>query len=96
MGWIISAVVAMGSFLAWFTSITIKTQLGDFKDSLRKEFGERFLDATLAAAKLEPMQRDITMLREKINQVEVYAHDSAHELRNQMQTIRLEKEKGPN
>lgn len=91
MGWIISAVVAMGSFLAWFTSITIKTQLGDFKDSLRKEFGERFLDATLAAAKLEPMQRDIAMMRDKINQVEVYAHDCSHELRNQIQALRLEK-----
>jgi hypothetical protein len=89
MGWIIAAIGLMGTFLGWYTKVTISTALGEFKDGLRKEFGERFLDATLAAAKLEPMQRDIAQLHERINSVEDYAHTRTHDLANKIQECEL-------
>lgn len=85
MGWIIAAIIGMGTFLAWFTNISIKTQLGDFKDSLRDEFGKRFLDATLAAAKLDPMQKTIDHHTGWIQQVE----DSADVLRDEIRKCKV-------
>lgn len=89
MGWIIAAIGLMGGFLGWYTKITIANALGEFRDLIRKEFGERFLDASLATAKLEPMQRDIADLRQKVNQVEDYAHKRYHDLANEIQECRL-------
>ncbi len=94
MGWIISAIGLMGAFLGWYTNITINSALSSFKDSLRKEFGERFLDATLAAAKLEPMQREISDLRAKLVVIEDYAHKSRHDLANEVQELMLKLERG--
>lgn len=89
MGWVISAIVAMGTFLAWFTNVTIKTQLSDFKDAIRKEFGERFLDAGSTTQNLDRMKRDIENLDKMINKVEDYTHKSYHELRNDIQALKL-------
>jgi len=93
MGWIIGAIGLMGGFLAWYQKITIAAALGEFKDSLREEFGKRFLDATLAAAKLDPMTREIGELRAKIVQVEDYAHTRYHDLSSEVQKCLLQIER---
>lgn len=89
MGWVIAAIGLMGGFLGWYTKITISSALSEFKDGLRKEFGDRFMDATLAAAKLAPMDRDIADVRQKVLQVEDYAHKRYHDLSNEIQACRL-------
>jgi len=96
MGWIIGAIGLMGGFLAWYQKITIAAALSDFKDSLREEFGKRFLDATLAAAKLDPMTKEIAELRAKIVLVEDYAHTRYHDLSNDVQKCLLAMERREN
>lgn len=94
MGWIIAAIGLMGGMLGWYTRIVISSALSEFKEGLRKEFGDRFLDATLAAAKLAPMERDIADVRAKLIVVEDYAHKTRHDLANEVQELMLKVERG--
>lgn len=89
MGWIIGAIGLMGGLLGWYTNITINSALSVFKDALRKEFGERFLDAALASSERASMQREIVDLRQKLVQVEDYAHTRYHDLSGEVQKCML-------
>lgn len=93
MGWLVAAIGVMGAFFSWFVRSTIKNELSDFRQSLTKEFGERFLDTNLATARMEPMQRDILALRDRLNQVEEYTHKRYHDLSGDIQKCFLSIEK---
>ena len=89
MGWIIAAIGMMGGFLGWYQTITIRSALADFKESIRTEFGARFLDATLAAAKLEPMLKDISHLTDRLNGIEEYMHKRNQEMSSDIQECKM-------
>ena len=89
MGWIIAAIGLMGGLLGWYTKITIGTALSEFRELIRDEFGKRFMDATLATAKLDPLQKELDGLAEWIKSVDEYAHRRCHELSNEIQEIKL-------
>ena len=92
MGWIIAAIGLMGGLLGWYTKITIGSALSEFREGIRDEFGKRFMDAALAAAKLEPIEREISHLKEWIKSVDEYTHRRSHEVANDIQKLRLEME----
>lgn len=70
MGWVISAIVAASGFLAWFVKVTMANQLADFREGIRKEFGEQFLNAKLADAKMTGMIVDIERIDQRVDAAE--------------------------
>lgn len=65
-------------WLSWTVNTNMRMLLSDFKEKLTAEFGDRFQDSKLAAARMEPLLKEMTDLRAKINAVEDYAHRWRH------------------
>lgn len=70
MGWIIAAIGLMGGLLGWYNKITIENALAVFREGLRKEFKDQFMNAELAEEKLKPIHQNISNLENWIRTVE--------------------------
>jgi hypothetical protein len=89
MGWIISAIVAMSGFLAWFTRVTIANALSDWGDKFRREFKDQFADAGQAKIRMDTLQGDIDRISKRVDKVEDYAHERTHQLSNEVHQMQI-------
>jgi len=62
----------------------LHAELGEFKDGLRRELRDGYLDAKLAAAQMRPLEVGLAKTTERIDEVERYAHLSRHDWANQL------------
>jgi hypothetical protein len=68
----------LAKWLSWSVTTSMRVQLADFKEEIRKEFTDKFQDSRQLALMLKPVTDEMANLRAHINEVEKYAHDWRH------------------
>ncbi len=67
--------------------IRLNADLGKFKEGLRQELREGYVDAKVAAAQMRPVEVGLAKMTEQLDEVERYAHQSRHDWANQVMNL---------
>ena len=88
LGLILAVASAVSGTAAWFTKVQTRETIHDEFERFRASF----VDAKVYVADMTPIREDMDRLEKKIEEVDAYAHRTAHDLNSGLQRLTLSHE----